>query len=59
MKITKQQIESLRKAAMPLMQWLHDNCHPHCTALVDNERVELVEGLATTVRQPIDKEVQP
>lgn len=50
MKITLDQIETLRKVALPLMQWLNDNCHPHCTVMVDSERIELVEGLATAAR---------
>ena len=47
MKITLDQIETLREAALPLIQWLNDNCHPHCTIIVNSERIELVEGLAT------------
>lgn len=58
MKLTLDQIEALREAALPLMQWLNDNCHPHCTAIVDSERMELVEGLATARREPIQEEVQ-
>lgn len=50
MKITPDQIEALREAALPLTQWLNDNCHPHCTILVNSERIELVEGLATAGR---------
>ena len=58
MKITLDQLETLRNAALPLMQWLNDNCHPHCTVIVDSERIELVEGLATARRKPIQKEEQ-
>jgi hypothetical protein len=54
--ITPDQIIALREAAMPLMQWLHNNCHPHCTVIVDSERIELVEGLATARREPIREE---
>ena len=56
--LTDQQLKTLREAAMPLMQWLNDNCHPHCTAVVDSEHIELLEGLATARREPIQKEVQ-
>lgn len=56
--LTKEQIDALREAALPLMQWLNDNCHPHCTAIVDSEWIELVEGLATARREQIRKEVQ-
>lgn len=48
--LTKQQLEELEVAAKPLMNWIHDNCHPHVTALVDSNRAELMEGLGTTVR---------
>ena len=41
MKFTLDEIETLREAALPLMQWLNDNCHPHCTVMVDSERIEL------------------
>jgi hypothetical protein len=49
-KITLDQLETLREAVLPLMQWLNDNCHPHCTVMVNSERIELVEGLATAAR---------
>ena len=58
MKFTPDEIEALREAALPLMQWLNDNCHPHCTIIVDSERIELVEGLATARRRPIQEEAQ-
>ena len=58
MKFTLDEIETLREAALPLMQWLNDNCHPHCTIIVDSERIELVEGLATARREPILEEAQ-
>ena len=58
MRFTLDEIETLREAALPLMQWLNDNCHPHCTVMVDSERIELVEGLATARRRPIQEEVQ-
>jgi hypothetical protein len=50
MTLTEQQLESLKIAATPLMEWLKDNCHPHVTAIVDSQRCEVLEGLATTTR---------
>ena len=50
MTLTKDQIEQMRAAAMPLMIWLLENCHPHVQAIVDSGRVEIVEGLATAIR---------
>lgn len=58
MTLTKDQIAAFKEAALPLMQWLNDNCHPHCTAIVDSERAEVMEGLASVMREPIQKEVQ-
>jgi len=49
-------LKELREAALPLMEWLAENCHPHCTIIVDSEHIELVEGLATVRRQKKDKE---
>jgi len=45
-KLTKEQIEEMRAVAMPLMRWMADNCHPHCTVILDSTSAEIVEGLA-------------
>jgi hypothetical protein len=59
--LTEEQLNSLRKAALPLMLWLTENCHPHCTAIVDSGRTELLEGLATAMYRPeaLQPESQP
>ena len=49
--LTEQQRKELVTAAKPLMEWLGNNCHPHCTVLVDSQVAELVEGLATAHRK--------
>ena len=56
--LTDQQASEMLEAAKPLMKWVSNNCHPHCTAMVDAVRVELVEGIAirTTVQYPDDRE---
>lgn len=36
-----------QSAAKPLMKYLAENKHPHTTAIVSANRVELVEGVAT------------
>ena len=46
MKLTEEQRESLEVAAKPLMAWLLANCHPHTLVIVENDRAELLEGLA-------------
>jgi len=43
--LTKEQRDELLKASKPLIAWLNENCHPHCTAMVENDRVELLEGV--------------
>lgn len=51
MRFTDQQAQEINKAAMPLMEWLNTNCHPHCKAIVDSERCEIVEGQALVMRR--------
>lgn len=46
MNISTEQIEDIQRLAMPLMKWLHDNCHPHCRLVVESGSVELLEGIA-------------
>lgn len=45
--LTKEQIESMKKAAEPLMKWLNEEGHPHMTAIVTTTDCEIMEGLAT------------
>lgn len=45
--LTPQQFDTMLVATKPLIAWLNENCHPHCTAIVDQVSVELVEGIAT------------
>lgn len=40
---------SLEEAAKPLMRWMSENLHPHCSAVVDGNSVEVVEGLIRVV----------
>lgn len=49
--LTEQQLAELTRAAMPLMQWLKDNGHPHVTAIVDSVRTEVVEGLVVVTAE--------
>jgi len=46
MKIPQVQRLEMLKAAKPLMDWLEQNTHPHCTIILDSTKAELVEGLA-------------
>lgn len=45
--LTTEQQQTMLDAAKPLMQWMNENCHPHCTAQVDQCDIVLVEGIAT------------
>lgn len=47
MTITKEQQKEMLEAAKPLIKWMNDNCHPHCTAQVDLNTIVLTEGIAT------------
>jgi hypothetical protein len=42
---TEKKFADLREAALPLIKYLAENHHPHVTAIVENNSVELVEGL--------------
>jgi len=56
MTLTEKQLTELRAAALPLMQWINDNCHPHVAAIIDSEHIELVEGLGTARREPREED---
>jgi hypothetical protein len=45
--ITAEQREAMLTAAKPLIQWLAENAHPHCKAVVTQTEVELLSGVAT------------
>ena len=45
--LTNEQFDQMLEAAKPLIKWMNDNCHPHCTAHVNHVAVELTEGIAT------------
>ncbi len=50
MKLTPDQQAQLEALVRPLQEWMNANCHPHVTALVDSENMELVEGISTVQR---------
>ena len=51
MLLTEKQIQELKISALPLMQWLEQNCHPHVIAIVDSEKAEVLEGLANAFKK--------
>lgn len=46
MTINKEQRDAMLEAARPLIAWINENTHPHCSITVDHTTVELVEGVA-------------
>jgi len=46
MTITNEQRLEMLEAAKPLIKWMNENCHPHCSAAVCQTQVELTEGIA-------------
>ena len=46
--MTKEEQESFKQAALPLIKWLCENVHPHHTAIVTGTDAQLLEGSCTT-----------
>ena len=46
MVLSMTQIKEMGAVALPLMEWLKKNCHPHCEAQVNSDGVTILEGLA-------------
>ena len=51
MLLTKQQHKEFSKTVEPAMKWLHKNCHPHCSIIMDSLNAELLEGLASATSE--------
>ena len=47
MTINEAQRQEMLIAAKPLMEWLNNNCHPHCEVVVGVCTVAVQEVLAT------------
>jgi hypothetical protein len=43
-----ERLQSFREAAMPLIEWMAKNVHPHHTAIVTATNAELLEGQMST-----------
>lgn len=55
---TEEQMVSFLLASRPLIRWLRKNAHPHCTAIVTDNRAELVEGImGTPADEFLDEEI--
>ena len=54
--LSEAQRAEFHKAAKPMIKFLNDNCHPHCSVYVDTTRAELVEGIAAVVDESFVKD---
>lgn len=45
MTIPESKRAELAEAAAPLIKWLRENTHPHCTAIATQSDIEITEGL--------------
>ena len=48
MVLTSTQHAEFCEVAKPLIKWLNDNCHPHCSIIITTTHAELLEGIAAT-----------
>lgn len=46
--MTKEEQESFKQAALPLIKWLCENVHPHYVAIFTCTDAELLEGACST-----------
>jgi hypothetical protein len=44
--LPREKTKEMLEAAKPLIKWMNENCHPHCTSIVTATDIELVEGIA-------------
>ena len=45
--LTEEQKKDFEKVSKPLIKFLAENFHPHVTAIVINNRAEILEGFAS------------
>jgi hypothetical protein len=43
--MNKQAEAEFRKLGLSMIAFLRENCHPHCTVLIDANHAELLEGV--------------
>ena len=49
-----QEKSELTELAKPLMEFLRENCHPHTSIVITDERVAVVETVLSIPRECID-----
>ncbi len=45
MVVTEKQRQEFEKLARPMIEWLNNNCHPHCSVNITQDSAELLEGV--------------
>ena len=54
--LNEKQRAELLESSKPLIKWLNDNCHPHCTAIVGPGDVELLESVGRQTTEEFIKD---
>lgn len=47
--LNEEQRKEFLEVSKPLMKWMSENCHPHCMALIESHRAELMESTCAEV----------
>lgn len=45
--LSLQQMNELERLSKPLLEWINDNCHPHCKIIIEPARIEVWEGIVS------------
>jgi hypothetical protein len=54
--LNDKQRADFHEAVKPLLQFLNENCYPHCSVIVEIGRAELLEGCAAIVDESYIKD---
>lgn len=54
--ISKDKTKQLEEAAAPLIKFLAENFHPHVKCIVENDSIEILEGLALIIKKDFIKD---
>lgn len=46
--LNKNQIAEFEKLCRPVSEFLRDNCHPHCQAIINEFHIQLTEDMYST-----------
>jgi len=54
-KIIEEKLSEFKKLTLPVVQYIADNFHPHAKVIIDNNSVELVEGITAFTTDTVGK----